>query len=140
MDIGTTLMEELNQPNNLKKLDSDAVKMIVNSDNTEMQNPPIDPNTIPTFVPSSAPVSLPSPTIIENKSAMSIVDTFYDDISMPVLLIVLYFLFQMPILRKFLLTHVPSLFLNDGNYNIFGLIATSVLFGTVYYVFTKVFR
>jgi hypothetical protein len=61
----------------------------------------------------------------------------YNEIQTPILLAVLYFLFQLPILKKTLFTYVPSLFSKDGNYNINGFLFISILFGFVFYKFNK---
>ena len=61
----------------------------------------------------------------------------YNEIQTPILLAVLYFLFQLPILKKTLFTYIPSLFSKDGNYNINGFIFISILFGFVFYKFNK---
>jgi hypothetical protein len=61
----------------------------------------------------------------------------YNEIQTPILLAVLYFLFQLPILKKTLFTYIPSLFSKDGNYNINGFFFISILFGFVFYKFNK---
>ena len=60
----------------------------------------------------------------------------YDELQTPALLAVLYFLFQLPILRKLLFQYIPVLFSSDGNININGLGFMSVLFGLSYYLLT----
>lgn len=61
----------------------------------------------------------------------------YNEIQTPLLLSVLYFLFQLPIFKKYLFTYIPSLFSKDGNYNISGFAFTSILFGFIFYKFNK---
>jgi hypothetical protein len=63
-------------------------------------------------------------------------EQLYDELQTPALLAVLYFLFQLPILRKLLFQYIPVLFSNDGNININGLGVMSVLFGLSYYLIT----
>ena len=57
------------------------------------------------------------------------------DLQVPILITVLYFIFQMPIvttmMRKYL-TFV-NLYGEDGNFNITGLLFKSILFGSLYY-------
>ena len=65
-------------------------------------------------------------------------DQLYDEIQIPLLLSVLYFLFQLPIVKKTLFQHFPILCLNDGNYNINGYLFTSILFGLLYYLLYKI--
>jgi len=65
-------------------------------------------------------------------------DDLYNEIQVPLLLTILYFLFQLPIFRKLLFTYFPILFSKDGNININGYFFTSVLFGILYYLIHKV--
>jgi len=65
-------------------------------------------------------------------------DDIYNEIQVPILLAVLYFLFQLPFFRKFLFSYFPVLFSNDGNLNINGYIFMSALFGMLYYLLNKV--
>jgi hypothetical protein len=64
-------------------------------------------------------------------------DSLYDELQIPLLLGVLYFIFQLPVVRKTLCTYLPFLFHTDGNFNINGYVITSALFGLIYYVLTK---
>ena len=64
-------------------------------------------------------------------------DDMYNEIQTPLLLAVLYFLFQLPFFRKFLLSYFPILFSNDGNYNINGYLFTSILFGLLFHLLMK---
>jgi len=50
---------------------------------------------------------------------------------------ILYFLFQLPVVKKQLFTYMPILFSKDGNMNIHGFIATSILFGFSFYSVNK---
>ena len=65
-------------------------------------------------------------------------DDMYNEIQAPLLLAVLYFLFQLPFFRKFLFSYFPILFSNDGNLNINGFLFTSALFGLLFYLTNKV--
>lgn len=67
-------------------------------------------------------------------------DDLYDEMQIPLLLGVLYFIFQLPIIRKTLNSYIPMLFNIDGNMNINGYIFTSVLFGGLYYALLKIMR
>ena len=61
----------------------------------------------------------------------------YSELQYPILVAVLFFLFQMPIVRQVVFKYVPALFNMDGNYNINGILATSILFGGAYFAATK---
>ena len=60
-------------------------------------------------------------------------DLIYDTLQVPILLAILYFTFQLPVMRKYLLMYLPSIFNKDGNHNLSGLLFISVLFSSTYY-------
>lgn len=65
-------------------------------------------------------------------------DELYDELQIPLLLGVLYFIFQLPIVKKTLNSYIPMLFHIDGNMNVNGYIFTSALFGSLYYTLSKI--
>ena len=69
---------------------------------------------------------------------MNTIDEIYYEYQTPILLIILYFLFQLPFIRKFLFAYLPFLFNMDGNLNLNGNIFKSVLFGIIYYILLKI--
>jgi hypothetical protein len=74
----------------------------------------------------------------KNYQRQNSLDDMYNEIQTPLLLAVLYFLFQLPFFRKFLFSYFPILFSNDGNLNINGFLFTSVLFGILFYLLNKI--
>lgn len=64
-------------------------------------------------------------------------DSIYDEIQAPLLLAVLYFLFQLPFFKKAVFKYLPFFCSSDGNYNFNGLIFTCALFGFIYYSLSK---
>ena len=64
-------------------------------------------------------------------------DSLYDDIHIPIILAVIYFVFQLPIIKKNTLIYIPSLFSKDGNYNFVGYVITSMAFASTYYFIIK---
>ena len=76
-------------------------------------------------------------TYNSNLKGQNNLDDAYNEIQTPVLLAVLYFLFQLPFFKKFLFTYFSVLFSNDGNLNINGFLFTSILFGLLFYVLNK---
>lgn len=68
------------------------------------------------------------------------IEAIYYDLQMPILVGVLYFIFQMPVFRAQLLHFLPSLFGEDGNFKIMGLTATSVMFAGTFFVITLIFK
>jgi hypothetical protein len=75
-----------------------------------------------------------------NKNAQdnNSLDDMYNEIQVPLLLAVMYFLFQLPFFRKILFGYFPVLFSTDGNMNINGFLFTSALFGLLYYMINKI--
>lgn len=73
----------------------------------------------------------------KNARAQDSLDDMYNEIQTPLLLAVMYFLFQLPFFRKFLFGYFPVLFSNDGNMNINGFMFTSALFGLLFYFLNK---
>jgi hypothetical protein len=64
-------------------------------------------------------------------------DSLYDELQAPLLLAVLYFLFQLPFFKKTVFKYLPFFCNTDGNYNFNGLIFTCALFGLIYYSLSK---
>jgi hypothetical protein len=67
-------------------------------------------------------------------------EDIYNEFQTPLLLAILYFLFQLPFFKKFLFNYMSFLFLQDGNLNINGFIFKSVLFGFIFYILDKSMR
>ena len=61
------------------------------------------------------------------------VDLLYEELHLPVLAMVIFMLFQMPIAQKKMLHFFPSFFLKDGNKTIGGHFLKTVLFGFTFY-------
>jgi hypothetical protein len=72
----------------------------------------------------------------QEKKSQSL-DSIYDELQAPLLLAVLYFLFQLPFFKKLIFKYLPFLCHNDGNYNINGLVFTCAFFGFIYYMLSK---
>lgn len=71
------------------------------------------------------------------KQMTNSLDEMYNEIQTPLLVAVMYFLFQLPFFKKLLFSYVPFLFSNDGNYNINGFIFISILFGLAFHFLIK---
>jgi hypothetical protein len=74
----------------------------------------------------------------EKQKRNASLDSMYDEVQTPLLLAVLFFLFQLPFFKKYLFAYMPMIFLNDGNYNIYGFVFMSALFAFVYYLLGKI--
>ena len=59
-------------------------------------------------------------------------DAVYNNLQTPLLLAVLYFIFQLPIVKQTTLRLLPSLFHKDGNPNLSGYLMNSIVFAGLY--------
>ena len=75
--------------------------------------------------------------INQNNDNINKLDEFYNTLQAPILLSILYFVFQLPLFKKYLLNYLPSLFGKDGNQNIYGYIFYSIMFGISYVFVTN---
>ena len=62
-------------------------------------------------------------------------DDWYERLQIPILVALLFFIFQMPVFNSFLRKNFTflTLYNDDGNFNIVGLIFKSILFGSMFY-------
>jgi len=76
----------------------------------------------------------------QEKHRERLVDRIFTEIQLPILISILYFVFQMPIINK--LIFKPLSFLTiygpDGNFNFQGLILRSLLFGVCFHTMVKI--
>jgi hypothetical protein len=73
---------------------------------------------------------------IKEKNTNSM-DAIYDDIHVPIILAVIYFVFQLPVIKTNTLKYIPSLFNKDGNFNMLGYSINSLAFASTYYCIIK---
>jgi len=64
-------------------------------------------------------------------------DIIFDEVQTPIMLGILYFIFQLPVIQKQMCKLIPSLYNGDGNPNLSGYIFTSSIFASVYYFLVK---
>ena len=107
-----------------------------------------DVETYPNFVPEVSeerknyiPNEDDLETIVKKQNVkmnhQNSIENMYNELQIPILLGVLYFLFQLPIFKKLLYQSFPSLFMNDGNLSINGYIFYSSLFSIVFYFLNR---
>lgn len=61
-------------------------------------------------------------------------DDIYNKLQTPILMSLLYFIFQLPVVKKLFLKLFPAFYHKDGNLNLTGFIVNSVLFSISYYI------
>jgi len=104
-----------------------------------------DQQTKPNFVPEG-----PSDYITEHQTSAEIIkqnakvqqqqdqfDAIYTEISLPLLITVLYFMYQLPVVRKMFLSTLPMCYGKSGDINLTGRLINSLLFGAVIYGSSK---
>lgn len=64
-------------------------------------------------------------------------DVFYDEFQVPILIMVLFFIFQLPFVQKKLMAFFPTLFLKDGHMSMGGYVTKTMLFGVTFYAIMK---
>lgn len=136
-------MDYNNMINDLQKASQSGVTSLPSRDipmNTQeiVQDEQIQPNYVPEsnndYIGNNIMVDN---TINQNNSNINRLDEFYNTLQTPILLAILYFIFQLPIFKKYLLKYLPSLFGKDGNQNIYGYVFYSVMFGICYVFVTN---
>ena len=65
-------------------------------------------------------------------------EMMYDDLQTPILVMILFFFFQLPFFQKALTKYAPSLFSRDGNPTFSGYFVKTLMFGVTYYIITKI--
>jgi hypothetical protein len=73
----------------------------------------------------------------KNEENMNGIERLYQEFQLPILVAILYFMFQLPAVQKYIYKVIPSLFKSDGNPNIYGYIFNSIAFGSLYLTILK---
>jgi hypothetical protein len=70
------------------------------------------------------------------KQMLQTADDWYERLQIPILVALLFFIFQMPVFNTFLRKNFTflALYNEDGNFNLMGLIFKSALFGSLFYM------
>ena len=66
------------------------------------------------------------------------IDDILSDLQVPIFVSILYFLFQLPIINAYIFKRFSflSIYNDDGNFNFYGLVFKSWIFGSIYYTIT----
>lgn len=107
-----------------------------------------DVNVQPNYIPPNnndyiANHVTPDEIIQQNREKQVIngkTEEFYETIQMPLLVGLLFFIFQLPFIRKNLFIYLPSLFNKDGNPNLSGYLFNSAIFALLYFSFTYILK
>ena len=66
------------------------------------------------------------------------IEMWMNEFQVPLMVAILFFLFQLPIVKKLFHQYLPFLYYLDGNMNVNGYILVSLFFGIIYYVLCKI--
>lgn len=134
--------------NQLQKASSQGVTQLPSRDIP--MNPTQTANDVeikPNFVPPPSShedyiqnMQTPDELVNQNNKQMiyqNNLEQVYSEIQLPLIVSLLYFIFQLPYFRQFVKKIMPSLFGNDGNMNLYGFFFNSALFGTLFFIINK---
>ena len=68
----------------------------------------------------------------------SSIETLYEELQVPILLGVMYFMFQLPIVNNMIYKYLAFTFDTDGTLNLSGIVLKSVCFATIYFILSKI--
>lgn len=137
-NVANQLINELNEAS-IKGATSLPVRDIP----TQTINNMIDEQTMPNYVPIENDKFIKSSdenvvNYYNNRVTRDErIDKIYEEIQTPLLLSILFFLFQLPIFRNTMFKLFPFMFSKDGNANVQGYFGFSIIFGIFYYVINK---
>jgi hypothetical protein len=159
------LMPSSNQPQSTLSLDQSTISQIVNGlqqasvvgatmlpsrdipQNTQAltQDTYVQPNYVPPptntdYINDQRDASEYISAYSKDEQIKNSLDTVYDELQTPLLISILYFLFQLPIMKQTLFKYIPLLCHNDGNYNLNGLLFTSAAFGFLFFSLSKTMK
>ena len=76
----------------------------------------------------------------KSESATKTVEDLYDEIQIPLLAAMLYFLSQMPATKKYETKFIPGLFNTDGNMNLYGILFNSIVICAVLFIVKRLMK
>ena len=112
---------------------------IVNDQQVQPNFVPPPPPTIPQYIPEETPERLLEMNKARNIQSNSI-DLLYDEMHVPLMLAILYFMFQLPIVHKYLKSALPFIYKNDSNFSFVGYLTISVLYAATFYAINVVMK
>lgn len=67
-------------------------------------------------------------------------EVMYEELQVPIIIGLLYFLIQLPVVKKYFFKFFPALYNSDGNPSLGGYIVHSIVFASLFYVMLKVVK
>ena len=146
--IGQTPSMDVNEfVNGLQKATSSGMTQLPSRDIPIDQNAVLkDEQVKPNFVPEGNPTDYitehqTSEEIIKQnakkqKSADNL-DVIFTELSLPIMIAVLYFMYQLPVVRRTFLKTLPMCYSKSGELKLTGYLVNSIVFGAVIYAASK---
>jgi hypothetical protein len=66
------------------------------------------------------------------------VEDMYDELQTPILAAILYFMLQLPAVKKYETKFIPGLFNTDGNMNLYGVLFNSIIMCSILFIVKRV--
>ena len=106
------------------------------------QDEQIKPNYIPSsdnmdYIENSADMDSLIQQNKSKKTEQDRLDILYNEVQTPLLVMVLFFFFQLPYFNKMMVKSLPSLFSRDGNPSFSGYLLKTAVFGVSFYIITQ---
>jgi hypothetical protein len=112
----------------------DSADLITDMSVTPNYIPPVKPGINQEYITENVDL----PTILSNQQSnqqnKQLFDNIYDEIQMPLIVSVLFFMYQLPFFKKYLHNNFKILHYADGSMNLIGNVTLSILFGILYYI------
>jgi len=107
-----------------------------------MQDPQIQPNYVPEtdkidYINQHDTIQSLMQQNKSTKQEQDKLDILYSELQMPIIIMALFFVFQMPFFQKKFQNIFPALFMKDGQHNISGYLVKTLLFGGLFYGINK---
>jgi hypothetical protein len=91
-----------------------------------------DVQTTPNYIPAKQPEYIESQPVVYQQSPSKI-DKLLEEFKIPILLSVLYFIFQLPMIHSFIIRIFPSL-VHNNDLTTVGFAVKSIIFGLSYHI------
>ena len=92
----------------------------------------VPPPTVPQYIPDESSERLLEMNKSRNIQSNS-VDLLYDELHVPLILAILYFIFQLPISHKYLKSALPFIYKADSNFTLIGYVTISIIYAMTFY-------
>ena len=99
----------------------------------------VPPPPVPQYIPDERPERLLEMNKARNVQSNS-VDLLYDELHIPLMLAILYFIFQLPITHKYLKSALPFIYKSDSNFSFVGYVTISILYAVAFYTINIVMK